>query len=74
MLTWAEQEQRLIFTHDRRTMPAHCKIAMEAGHTIAGVVIVSDSLPISKVIEDLELIVTCSQASEWQNVVLHLPL
>ena len=74
LLIWAANEQRLMITHDRRTMPAHAKAVIEAGHTIAGVVIVSDDLPMALVIEQLELIVKCTMADEWQNVIRYLPL
>src|SRR5262245_10733390 len=56
LLIWAANEQRLMITHDRRTMPAHAKAVIEAGYTIAGVVIVPDDLPMALVIEQLELI------------------
>jgi hypothetical protein len=74
LLIWAANEQRLMLTHDRRTMPAHAKDVIEAGHDIAGVIIVSDDLPMALVIEQLELIIKCTAIDEWQNVVRHLPL
>lgn len=74
LLIWAAGEKRLMLTHDRRTMPAHAKDVIEAGHDIAGVIIVPTELPMALVIEQIELIVKCTAIDEWQNVVRHLPL
>jgi hypothetical protein len=41
---------------------------------VAGVIVVSRQLPISQVINELEIIVSCSEMIEWENVVKHLPL
>ncbi len=76
LLVWAATEHRLLLTHDRRTMVAHAKTVIESGRTIAGVVIAPEpsQMPIAQIIEQLELIVTCTEESEWQNVISHLPL
>ena len=74
LLVWATQAGRLLISHDLSTMPVHAKTVMEQGHTIAGVVLVSDQLPIGPVIDRLELVVTCTEADEWQNVVQFLRL
>ena len=36
--------------------------------------VVSRRLPVSAVIDDLEIIVSCSSENEWENVIKHLPL
>lgn len=41
---------------------------------ITGIIIVSWQLPVSQVINDLEIIVSCSDMAEWENIVKHLPL
>jgi len=50
--------------HDRKTMPAPAADLMLAGEVIAGVFIVPRSMPLHQVIEDLELMITCSVISE----------
>lgn len=74
LLVWAAQAERLLISHDLSTMPTHAKSVMEAGQIIAGVILVSDQLPIGPVVDRLELIVTCTETSEWQNVVQFLRL
>ncbi|MCG3162643.1 MAG: hypothetical protein JMDDDDMK_03936 [Acidobacteria bacterium] len=74
LLKWAADNGRILLTHDRQTMPDHVADRITSGQSVAGVVIVSRRLPISRVIDDLEIIVICSKEDEWENVVRHLPL
>src|SRR5918912_861949 len=74
LLEWAAEEGRVIVTHDHRTMPNYAADRMAAGETVAGLIVVSRRLPISRVIDELEVIVSCSEAEEWENIIRHLPL
>ena len=74
LLAWAAEQERVVITHDRRTMPYHATSRIARAEKIAGIIIVSRQLPISQVINDLEIIVTCSDMVEWENIVKHLPL
>ena len=74
LLAWAAEQTRIVVTHDRRTMPYHAADRIAKGESVAGVIIVSRRLPVSQVINDLEIIVSCSDMNEWKNVLKHLPL
>jgi Domain of unknown function (DUF5615) len=74
LLARASEEGRLIITHDQRTMPGHVADRIIAGENVAGVVIVPQDLPIGRAIDDLEIIVNCSSADEWINIIQRLPL
>lgn len=74
LLTWAGEAGRIILTHDRKTMPAHASNLIAAGEPMAGVIVISRQLPISQVIDDLEIVVTCSFEHEWKNIIRYLPL
>lgn len=73
LLSWAAQAGRIIVTHDRTTMPTHAAALMGAGQNIAGLFVVLRSLPLQQVLEDLELMITCSENDEWVNVIRYLP-
>ena len=47
---------------------------MSEGRTIAGLFVVPRSLPLQQVLEELELMITCSENDEWTNVIRYLPL
>ncbi|MDQ2921247.1 MAG: DUF5615 family PIN-like protein [Acidobacteriota bacterium] len=74
LLAWAAEQKRVVVTHDRRTMPYHAAARIATGESVAGLIIVSRRLPVSQVINDLEIIVSCSDVDEWENVLKHLPL
>jgi hypothetical protein len=38
------------------------------------VIAIDDELPIGKVIEELAIIVECSELSDWKNQITYLPL
>jgi len=74
LLAWAAENGRVLLTHDHQTMPGHVADRIVAGERVAGVVIVPQLLQIRRAIDDLELIVMCSNEDEWENVVRRLPL
>lgn len=73
LLAWAAKQKRVVVTHDRRTMSPYAARRIARGESVAGVIIVSRRLPVSQVIDDLEIIVTCSDVGEWENIIKHLP-
>ncbi|MGZ8846456.1 MAG: DUF5615 family PIN-like protein [Pyrinomonadaceae bacterium] len=74
LLTWAAREKRVIITHDRTTMPTYAANVLRDGKVIAGLIIVLRRLALHQVLDDLELIITGSEADEWNNVIRYLPL
>jgi Domain of unknown function (DUF5615) len=74
LLARAAEQERVVITHDRRTMPYHATSRIARAEKIAGIIIVSRQLPVSRVIDDLEIIVSCSDMVEWENIVKDLPL
>jgi len=73
LLTRAAQEGRIVVTHDRKTMPAHAANLMRRGKDIAGLFVVPRRMSLHQVIEDLELMITCSENDEWVNIIRYLP-
>ncbi len=74
LLLRASEERRILLTHDTRTMPDHYFALLQKGETLEGVFIVSRRLKIGFVIENLEILIICSEHEEWQNTLNHLPL
>jgi len=73
VLAWAAEEGRLVVSHDYRTMPRHFATFVTT-RTSAGVIMVSQALPLSDVVADLLLIWEASEAEEWINRFDTLPL
>lgn len=74
VLEWAAQEERILLTHDLNTMTKYATERIEQELPMAGVILVRDTLPVSKVIDDLLTILGASEASEWENRIDFLPL
>jgi hypothetical protein len=73
VLAGAARSGRLLATHDRKTMPTHFATFI-ARETSAGVLVIPQRLPIAQVVEDLILIWAASEAEDWFNRILSLPL
>jgi predicted nuclease of predicted toxin-antitoxin system len=74
VLAWAAEEQRILITHDLKTIPRFAYERVSTHQAMPGVIAVPDTLPIGQAIEGLTIIVECSAQSEWENQVVHLPL
>ena len=73
VLAVAAQEGRVLLTHDVRTMPRHFAMFISE-QTSAGVVLVPQSLPRRRAVEDLLFIWVAMDAEEWINRIMSLPL
>ena len=74
ILAWAAQERRILLTHDVRTMPMYAAERLRERQAMPGLVLVPQSLPIGRAIDDLLLIAQCSQEDEYEGMILRLPL
>ena len=54
--------------------PANLVHFLTGAHTSPGVIVVPQSLPIGEAIEELVLIWGASDAGEWENRILRIPL
>lgn len=73
VLALTAQEERVLVSHDQRTMPGHFA-EFSASRTSSGVVIVLQSLPISEAIQALIKVWQESEAEDWINRIAYLPL
>jgi hypothetical protein len=74
ILGWTADNDRIVLTHDRATMPAWAYQRVAAGESMPGVFVISDRLPIGQAIEEILLMDACSEQSEWRGLVVYLPL
>jgi len=66
--------QRVLVTHDLKTIPRHAYARVAAGEPMPGIIAVPDDLPIGQAIEELHVVVECCEDHELANRVLYLPL
>lgn len=74
ILEWAAREHRLVLTHDANTMPAFAYDRIRRKQAMPGMLVVNQRAALAAVIEDLALLVECSEGEEWDGRVIYLPL
>lgn len=50
ILAWANEEGRILLTHDRRTMPQYAYQRMSEGKSIAGMIVMKATIPVGRAI------------------------
>ena len=74
VLAWAAENDRIVLTHDRSTMPRFAYERMASGDEMHGVFVLDDRFPVGAAINEILLMEECSQQEEWSGLVVFLPL
>ena len=74
VLALAAEQDRILVTHDFQTMPRHFADFLQAHGSSPGVLLAPQHLPVADVIEELVLIWVTTDADEWRNRILRIPL
>jgi predicted nuclease of predicted toxin-antitoxin system len=74
ILDWAAAQNRVLLTHDRRTIPPFAYSRVAAGQPMPGVFLVDGDLAIGRAIEELLLAVHCLSAEECKDIVKYFPM
>ena len=73
VLKIAADSGRILVSQDRRTMPLHFDRYV-AGAESSGVILLREAIPIATAVEELALIWNASEAAEWINRLVWIPL
>lgn len=74
LLAWAAENDRILLTHDRATMPDFAYARIGAGQPMPGLFVLNDRLPVRQAIDELLLVDSGSEQEEWAGLVVYLPL
>lgn len=74
VLAWAASEGRILITHDVTTMKQTAYDRIAAGLPMPGVFEISQDVSIGRALDEILLLVLCSDQDEWQGQVRFLPL
>jgi predicted nuclease of predicted toxin-antitoxin system len=74
ILAWAAENDRIILTHDRATLPDYAYERLAVGESMPGVFILNDRFPVGQGIREILLMVACSEQPDWTDRVVYLPL
>ncbi len=74
VLALAAEQDRILVSHDFQTMPQHFGEFLGAQCSSPGVFLVKQSSPVGEVIDEILLIWSASDAEDWKNRSLEIPL
>ncbi len=74
ILEWAANEDRLLLTHDLRTVPKFAYARIANNQFMPGVIAIPSDASKGQVINDLSILLECSLDGEYENRVIYLPL
>ncbi len=74
LLAWAAENDRILLTHDRATMPDFAYARIGLGQPMPGLFVLNDRLPVRQAIDELLLVDSASEQEEWAGLVVYLPL
>ena len=74
VLALAAERQRVLVSHDVGTMPAHFRAFINAGNQSHGAFLIPQGLDVGTAIDELLLIWLASEAAEWKDRLVWLPL
>jgi len=74
ILEWAASEQRILISRDVKTIPdfAHARVATD--QPMPGVFVLAATLSMLTAMDELAVIAGASEADEWADRVIYLPL
>lgn len=74
LLAWAAYQQRVLVTHDVNTVPKYAYGRIRAGELVSGVIIVPEDLAIGTAIEEIAVLIECSEVEEMVKQVKYVPI
>lgn len=74
VLALAAEQDRILVTHDFQTMPRHFADFLQTEGSSPGVFLVKQRAPLADVIEALVLAWAASDADDWKDRILEIPL
>lgn len=73
VLAMAAREERVLVTHDRKTMPRYFSEFIKT-ETSPGLIVIPQYLSVASAVEELLLIWSATEAEDWINRICFLPL
>ncbi len=74
LLAWAADQNRILVTHDLKTVPKLAYDRVAAGQPMPGVFAIPKGLPVGRAIEELATLIECCHQSDLENLVAYVPL
>jgi len=74
ILCWCEENDFILITNNRKSMPAHLVVHLSQGSHIPGIITLNSEMSVGGTIEELILIAEEGNPSEYQDRIVYLPV
>jgi hypothetical protein len=74
ILVWCEDNDFVLVTNNRRSMPRHLSEHLALGRHVPGILVINPAMTLGQLIDDLVLIAGASEPGEYRDLILYLPL
>jgi hypothetical protein len=74
VLCWCEENDFILVTNDRNTIPQHLRDHLAKGRHVPGIFMLSPSMSVGETIQELVLIWAASEEYEYFDQVIFLPI
>ena len=74
VLEWAAREDRVLITHDRKTLVGYAYDRVRSGLPMPGVLAITATVTIGHAIEDIRIAAECYEMEEMRDQVKYIPL
>lgn len=74
ILCWCEDNDFILVTNNRKSMPQHLGDHLARGRHVPGILTLNSEMSVGETIDELLLIATASDSSEYRDLITYLPL
>ncbi len=74
ILIWCEENNFLLVTNNRKSMPIHLQDHLETGRHVTGIFTLNAEMSVGEIVDELVLIATASSAEEYHDQIIYLPI
>jgi hypothetical protein len=74
ILEWCEENNFVLITNNRKSMPGHLKDHVAKERHIPGIIELNPKMNMGETIEELILIWTASEITEYRDLIVYLPI
>jgi Domain of unknown function (DUF5615) len=74
ILIWCEENEFLLVTNNRKSMPVHLQDHLAEGRSATGIFTLNTAMTIGETVDELILIAAATFAADYRNQIIYLPI
>lgn len=74
LLEWLASENRVLLTHDVKTMPRYVYGRVQSGLFMPGIIEVRLKVSIGQILDELEVILAAGRPGDFENIIRYVPM